>query len=492
MTQRAVKGVEQDTIVAPATAMGQAGIGVVRVSGPLAYQIASQVCGQKLQPRHAIYTEFKDPEGIVLDEGVVIYFRAPKSFTGEDVVEFQGHGGVILLQQIVQTCLQHGARHARAGEFSERAFLNKKIDLLQAEAIADLIAAGSQRAAQAAMRSLRGDFSKLVQQLQQQLTHTRTWLEASIDFADEDIDFIQQQKLQQLITDSKLSLEMIVKAAAQGQRLQHGVSVVLAGQPNAGKSTLLNALSGQELAIVHAQAGTTRDQIAAQLDIDGLPVHLLDTAGLRDAENEIEQEGVRRSQAAMQAADIIVWVSDVSQPAKLLAADMQQCCQWRDQLNLSSIPLLLVLNKCDLVKAQRQPQLSELTSQLSQQLGARKQSSATAEDSQPALTANVQVLTLSAQQGLGMEELRNALQLQVGYQATEVSGSLSARKRHLHALDLASQHIQAAAAHLSQHSGLELVAEELRLAQLQLSQLTGEVSSDDLLGEIFSSFCVGK
>lgn len=437
---------QRDTIAAIATAHGNAGIGVIRLSGAHAKSIAEALCGLDLSARMARYAALKDSAHNVLDRAVLLYFQAPASFTGEDVVEIQAHGSWVVLQMIMRRCTELGARAARAGEFSERAFLNNKIDLAQAEAIADLIAASSEAAARAAMRSLEGEFSNKVQVLLTRLTEVRTHVEALIDFSDEDINPSHVQHLHAQQRALVTSVEDLLAQAKQGQRLRDGLYVVIVGAPNAGKSSLLNALAASERAIVTDIAGTTRDVLREVIDLHGLNVTLVDTAGLRESPDPIEAEGIRRARAEVTKADLVLLLQDATTAAVNSFALLQA--------DLSVAPVLRVLNKVDLADA-------------------------------PLVEADVR---LSLKTGTGLDELRAAIWRTAGMHG---GGSFSARERHVEALQKVLVHLHGALAHHGLEH-LEIAGEELRLAQNHLSEITGAFSADDLLGKIFSSFCIGK
>ena len=442
-----------DTIAAVATPPGRGGVGIIRVSGPGVPAIAAQLLGSLPPPRYAGLHRFRNAEGDVIDEGLAIYFPAPHSFTGEHVLELHGHGGPVVLDLLLGRVLRLGARQAQAGEFSQRAFLNDKLDLAQAEAIADLIDSSTVQAARAASRSLQGEFSRRVQQLVDALIALRTYVEACLDFPDEDIDFLADGQVQARLAAIAEQLHDVEQQAHQGQLLREGMTLVIAGQPNAGKSSLLNALSGRETAIVTHIPGTTRDVLREHIQIDGMPLHVIDTAGLRDSSDPIEQEGVRRAWAQIEQADRV-----------LLVIDDQRGRSPADQAILErlphDLPHTLVFNKIDL--SGREPGI--------QLQGAHAE------------------VALSARSGAGVTELRSHLKQIMGY-SDSASGSFSARRRHLDALQRAELNIAAARQWLG--SG-ELLAEELRLAQQHLCEITGGFTSDDLLGEIFASFCIGK
>ncbi len=445
----------RDTIVASATPPGRGGVGVLRVSGPLTPHIATALLGAVPEPRRARLARFTDDLDQPIDLGLALYFPAPHSFTGEDVLELQGHGGPIVQEALLARILQLGARRARPGEFSERAYLNDKLDLAQAEAIADLIDAGSQAAARAALRSMQGAFSELVHGVTDALTALRVYVEAAIDFPEEEIDFLSTGELAARLALVRTRLEEVERSAKQGRLLTQGIHVVIAGRPNAGKSTLLNRLAGYDAAIVTPVAGTTRDVLRERIDLDGMPLHLIDTAGLRtDTTDVIEQEGMRRARAEMQRADRVLFVIDgVADPtAQAYVAE-------RGTLP-AGIPVTLVFNKVDLATSHVAP---------------------------PDLPDS---LWLSAATGQGVQALRAHLKTSMGYQE-EGAGALSARARHLDALGRVRRDFDRAVGLLDARQG-ELVAEELRQAQMALGEITGEFSSDDLLGAIFGSFCIGK
>ncbi|MEX2468125.1 MAG: tRNA uridine-5-carboxymethylaminomethyl(34) synthesis GTPase MnmE [Pseudohongiellaceae bacterium] len=460
-----------DTICAIATAPGRGGVGIVRVSGPLAASVCRAILGEVPPPRTAHFAEFRDGDGAVIDQGIALYFKAPRSFTGEDVLELQGHGGVQVMSALLGRVLALGARLANPGEFSERAFLNNKIDLAQAEAIADLIDAGSAQAMRSAMRTLQGEFSRLIHALVAELTQLRVHVEAAIDFSDEDIDVMSDTGVADRLTAARQRLVLLFARAEQGTLLKEGINIVIAGKPNAGKSSLLNALSGQDTAIVTDIAGTTRDLLRTEISLDGLPLHITDTAGLRLSDDIVEQEGVRRARQAMGEADQILLLVDAS-TGKTDVATMLEPLALNELPAESRRELLarttLVLNKIDLL-SQPDPGIS----------------------STDYAELTLSLVRLSATQGTGLPLLAAHLKDLVGYRQSG-EGVFVARQRHLQALTAAAEHLDSAAEGVSDHLQLELIAEELRLAQRQLGLITGTVTSDDLLGEIFSSFCVGK
>ena len=449
-----------DTIAAIASAPGRGAVGVIRVSGPDVPQIAATMLGRLPPPRVAQLAHFLGRGGDSIDQGLALYFPAPASFTGEHVLELQGHGGVLVLDLLLKRLLELGCRMARPGEFSERAFLNGKIDIAQAEAIADLIDAGSTAAARAAIRSMQGEFSAHVHALQAQITELRTLVEAAIDFPDEELDFVPGSALGDRIAKIFIGFDRIFAAARQGALLREGLNVVIAGKPNAGKSSLLNRLAGDEIAIVTDQPGTTRDVLRQQVHLDGMPVNLIDTAGLRAAADVVEAEGVRRAMAELGRADRVLYLLDAAAPvsesgASDLAAELTELPQ--------GVPVTLIFNKIDLTGAQASVDESRDPPQV----------------------------FLSAKNGVGLDLLRAHLKSRAGYRSGE-SGALSARRRHLDALERARSSVAQAAQILTTSRAFELFAEELRRAQLSLGEITGEFTSDDLLGEIFSSFCIGK
>ncbi len=444
-----------DTIAAIATPPGRGGIGVVRVSGPATRTITQALLGKLPPPRVATFARFRAADGAPIDEGLALYFSAPRSYTGEDVLELHGHGGPVVLDMLLARALTLGARAARPGEFTERAFLNGKLDLAQAEAVADLIDAGSQTAARAALRSLDGEFSRRVQALTEQLIQLRLHVEAAIDFPEEEIDFLADEKITTGITALEDSLAQLLVTAQQGQLLHDGMVVVLAGRPNAGKSSLLNALSATDAAIVSDIPGTTRDVLRELIQLDGMPLHVVDTAGLRPARDDIEAEGVRRAQREMLRADRVLLIVDDAQPAADNEAELMQ------QLP-PNLPCTRVRNKIDLTG--RTPGIVEKN--------------------------GVTEIALSAKTGEGLELLRQHLKACMGFQPAG-EGAFMARRRHLDALRRAQAHVLAARSQARDRAG-ELLAEELRQAQQALSEITGAFTSDDLLGRIFASFCIGK
>ena len=450
-----------DTIVAQATAPGRGGVGIVRVSGPAAERVAEIVLGRLPRVRYAEYLPFKDEQGQPLDQGIALLFKAPNSFTGEDVLELQGHGGPVILDMLIRRILQiEGIRPARPGEFSERAFLNDKLDLAQAEAIADLIEASSEQAARSAMHSLQGQFSGKIQQLVESLTRLRIYVEAAIDFPDEEIDFLSDGKVAGDLYGIMAELDGVRGEAKQGALLREGMKVVIAGRPNAGKSSLLNALAGRESAIVTEIAGTTRDVLREHIHLDGMPLHIIDTAGLRDTQDKVEQIGIERAWAEIAQADRVLFMVDGTTTD---AVDPREIWpEFVDRLP-KNIGLTVIRNKADL----------------------------TGEDLAPSQELGHAVYRISAKTELGLPALREHLKACMGFQGN-TEGGFMARRRHLDALERAAERLLVAKEQLEVYVAGELVAEELRLAQESLSEITGEFSSDDLLGRIFSSFCIGK
>ena len=451
---------ESDTIVAIASAPGRGAVGVIRVSGPDVPAIAQAMLGNLPTARVAQVANFLDADGQPLDRGLALYFPAPASYTGEHVLELQGHGGAFVLDLLLQRLLQLKCRMARAGEFSERAFLNGKIDIAQAEAIADLIDAGTSAAARAAVRSMQGEFSAHIHALQAQITELRTLVEAAIDFPDEELDFLPGSVLGDRVVKILTGFDAITAAARQGALLREGLNIVIAGKPNAGKSSLLNRLVGDEIAIVTDQPGTTRDVLRQQVHLDGLPLNLIDTAGLRATADVVEAEGVRRAFAELGRADRVLYILDAAGGGAGVVGP-EFAAELKDLP--ADVPVTLVFNKIDLIGAQ----------------------------------ANIDELLepprvfLSAKTGEGLDLLRAHLQARAGYRSGD-AGALSARRRHLDALERARSCVVQAADTLSKSRAFELFAEDLRRAQLALGEITGEFSSDDLLGEIFGSFCIGK
>lgn len=440
-----------DTIAAIATPSGRGGVGIIRVSGPQTIHIAEQILGKLPQSFKASHRLFKDQKQQTLDDGVALYFPKPHSFTGEDVLELQGHGGHIVMDMLMSRCLELGARVAKPGEFSERAFLNDKLDLTQAEAIADLIDSGSEQAARSALRSLQGDFSKAIDSLLIKMIEMRVYVEAALDFPEEEIDFLADESVMIRLNAIKDQLSDITAKATQGSLLRNGLSLVIIGEPNAGKSSLLNVLSGNDSAIVTDIAGTTRDVLHESINLDGMPLHLVDTAGLRDSDDVVEKIGIERAWDAVKKADI----------ALLLLGKSQTVTKSEEIISKlpETLPLLVVQNKIDLSH---------------EEAGIRDKK-----------------IFISAKQNLGIDVLKEELKQQMGYQDNG-EDIFIARRRHLRALERTQQLVNNAEIQLVEFNAGELMAEELRLAQDELGQITGKFTSDDLLGEIFSSFCIGK
>jgi tRNA modification GTPase len=470
-----------DPIAAVATAAGRGAVGIVRISGADLSGLINAVCGRALKAREATYLAFRDHDGSSIDQGLALFFPAPHSFTGEDVLELQAHGGPVVLQLLLARCLQAGAqidpasgrpvlpglRVAQPGEFSQRAFLNDKIDLAQAEAIADLIDASTEAAARGASRSLSGEFSREIHGLRDALIHLRMLVEATLDFPEEEIDFLQKADAAGQLSILQQRVLQVMSRAQQGALLRDGIKVVIAGQPNAGKSSLLNALAGAELAIVTPIAGTTRDKVAQTIQIAGVPVHVIDTAGLRESDDEIERIGIERAWGEIGLADAVLFLRDLSRAddSDYLAADAAIATGLSQQLS-PQVPVIEVWNKSDTVA---RTSTSGLISRMDETS-----------------------LVLSAKTGAGLDGLRQKLLHIAGWQSAP-EGVFIARARHVQAMRAVELHLQAAQAHLDAGArSLELLAEELRLAQNALGEITGEFSSDDLLGVIFSKFCIGK
>ncbi len=439
---------DTDTIAAIATPPGVGGVGIVRVSGPDVETIANQVAGGVPAPRRAVLASFSDAQGAAIDSGLAIYFPAPNSFTGESVLELHGHGGPVVLSMILEAVIDAGARRAEPGEFSRRAFENGKLDLAQAEAVADLIASGSRRAARSALRSLTGAFSDDVHALVERLTRIRIFVEAAIDFPEEEIDFLSDEALSRQLDDCRAAFDILLERTRAGRVLRDGFQAVIAGKPNAGKSSLMNALSGDETAIVTDVAGTTRDVLRETIVIEGLTIELVDTAGLREEAGLIEQEGIRRARKAMSSADAVLWVLDSTDPDAGAPEDDEDTAQ------------LVIRNKIDL-------------------------------SGEPAGRNADGSIGVSAVTMAGFDALKEALISLAGLDA-QVEGAFSARSRHIEAIEAARRHFDLGVAALRDARAGELLAEELRLAQDDLGTITGELHSDDLLGRIFADFCIGK
>ena len=452
---------KSDTIVAQATPPGRGGVGILRISGPKAQEVAQAVLGKLPKARYAEYLPFLANDGSTLDEGIALFFPNPHSFTGEDVLELQGHGGPVILDLLLKRILEiSGVRIARPGEFSERAFLNDKLDLAQAEAIADLIDASSEQAAKSAISSLQGVFSKKVNALVESLIHLRIFTEAAIDFPEEEIDFLSDGKIEAELNQVIERLNEVRQEAKQGTLLREGMKVVIAGRPNAGKSSLLNALAGRDAAIVTNIAGTTRDVLREHIHIDGMPLHIIDTAGLREASDEVERIGIERAWQEIEQADRVLFMVDSTttnetNPEKLWPEFIERLPK--------NIPVTVIRNKADLT---------------GEALGYSEEE-------------GYALIQLSARTGEGVTLLREHLKQAMGFSSSTEGGFL-ARRRHLQALEKAAEHLNNGQYQLITFHAGELLAEELRLAQEALSEITGEFTSDDLLGRIFSSFCIGK
>jgi len=452
---------QKETIAAQATAPGRGGVGIIRISGPEVKSVAQAILGRIPEIRKAEYLLFNDANQNVLDQGIAIYFKAPHSFTGEDVLELQGHGGPVILDMILKEILAlPKIRMAKPGEFSEQAFINDKLDLTQAEAIADLINSSSEQAARCALHSLQGDFSKLVNQLVESTIHLRMYVEAAIDFPEEEIDFLADEKVVNDLKNIITQVEKVQSQAHQGSIIREGMRVVIAGRPNAGKSSLLNALSGREAAIVTDIAGTTRDVLSEQINIDGMPLHIIDTAGLRDSNDQVEQIGIERAWKEINQADRVLLMVDASNDN---SEDPQKLWPEFFAKLPKNIGLTIIKNKAD-VKA--------ISTGFSE-------------------NNSLPTVTLSAKNGDGIPELKEHLKSIMGYQGS-TEGGFMARRRHLAALEQAHHHLIIGLDQLESYVAGEILAEELRLCQIELNKITGEFTNDDLLTEIFSSFCIGK
>ncbi|HVR52291.1 MAG TPA: tRNA uridine-5-carboxymethylaminomethyl(34) synthesis GTPase MnmE [Pseudorhodoferax sp.] len=463
----------RDPIVAIATAPGRGAVGIVRASGRDLAPLVAALCGRALKAREATYLPFRDADGRAIDQGLALHFPAPHSYTGEEVLELQAHGGPVVMQLLLARCLEAGAgiglRAAEPGEFTQRAFLNDKLDLAQAEAVADLIDASTEAAARSASRSLAGEFSQQIEQLRDRLIHLRMLVEATLDFPEEDIDFLRKADAQGQLDGLQQQLQAVFARTRQGALLREGITVVIAGQPNAGKSSLLNALAGAELAIVTPIAGTTRDKVEQSIQIEGVPLHVVDTAGLRDSDDPVERIGIARAWSEIERADAVLFLHDLLRldDAAAQQADAEIAAALATRLP-AGVPVLQVWNKCDAAPAATAP-------------------AATA----PAATALPEGLHLSAKTGEGLAGLRTALLQIAGWQSLP-EGVYLARQRHVQALARVQQHLDAVGLHLADGRTLDLMAEELRLAQNALNEITGAFGSDDLLGVIFSRFCIGK
>ncbi len=442
-----------DTIAAIATPPGVGGVGIIRVSGPKAKEIGTALSLKTLSHQKAVYCSFLDSTEQPIDFGYLLFFKSPHSFTGEDIVEIQGHGGPVVMDMVLQRVLQLGARLAEAGEFSKQAFLNDKIDLVQAEAIADLIESSSRTSVKLAQRALIGVFSNDIHSLSTNIIQLRMYIEAALDFPEEEIDFISEGKVLDKLNALIEELKLILSKASQGALIREGLQLVIIGKPNVGKSTIINQLSGQETSIVTSIAGTTRDVIREQILIDDIPIHVLDTAGLRESVDEVEKEGIRRAMKAVEAADLILLVTDLKQ------SDPETIASFIQENNIDG-PLLVVVNKIDIDAIE--PKISE------------------------------DKVYISAKQGAGMALLKSEILVRAGACQQEAQGAYLARRRHLDALERALQLLNTGQDNLNEHNAGELLADDLKYAHLALCEITGEFSADDLLGQIFSSFCIGK
>lgn len=444
--------INQDTIAAIATPPGNGGVGIIRISGPSAFDCAKKISNKTPQPRQALFTFFRDEDNLVIDSGILLYFPNPSSYTGEDTVELQGHGGTVVLNMLLKRILSLGARLANPGEFTERAFLNNKLDLAQAEAVADLIESSTEQSVRSAQKSMQGVFSEQINELVEELTQLRIYVEAAIDFTDEEIEFLADGIVEKRIVKLAKKIHKIQQTAQQGRLLRDGMSVVLAGKPNAGKSSLLNALAGHEAAIVTDIAGTTRDILKERVQIDGMPIHIIDTAGLRESENVVEKEGIRRAHEEIKQADKVLLLIDSTDP------EIESVIKTLP----SGLDITKIYNKIDLLGIE--PEITE--------------------------TEHGSQIYLSVKKGLGMGLLIDHLKKSVGFSG-ETDDVFIARKRHIDALAQGQKSVKNALEQL-QNQAAELVAEDLRQAQNSLAEITGAFSSDDLLGRIFSSFCIGK
>lgn len=445
----------EDTIAAIATPFGKGGVAIIRISGPQSFDIATQLSKSKPLVRQALFTPFYDAQQDIIDSGICLYFKGPHSYTGEDVVEIQGHGGIVVINMLLKRITSLGARIAQPGEFTERAFLNNKLDLTQAEAVADIIESTTEHSVRSAQRSLQGVFSKLIDALVIELTELRIFIEAAIDFVDEEIDFLNDGIIEQRIKGLIEQITALLSNAKTGQLLRDGIAIVLVGKPNAGKSSLLNCLTGQDTAIVTDIAGTTRDVLKEYIQLDGLPLHIIDTAGIHDSDNLIEKEGIRRAHHEIKQADKVLIIHDVR--------DQKGIDDFIAQLDIKPDNQVIIFNKIDLI--------DEPAKVLKHDRGDQ--------------------IFLSIKTGEGLDLLKNYLKKSVGYNENQEAVFI-ARQRHVNALSEALAAIRTGLMQLQEHQAAELVAEELRLAQNHLGEITGKISSDDLLGKIFSNFCIGK
>ena len=442
----------QDTIAAIATPSGNGGVGIIRISGTLAIEIAKKLTDHSISPRQAQFTSFKDDDGTVIDSGIFLYFPNPASYTGEDIVELQGHGGTVVLNMLLNRVVNLGARLANPGEFTERAFLNNKLDLAQAEAVADLIESSTEQSVRSAQKSMQGVFSEKINELVDEITELRVYVEAAIDFVDEEIDFLSDGIVERKIINIIENIKNIQNTAQQGRLLRDGMTVVLAGKPNSGKSSLLNALAGHEAAIVTDVAGTTRDILRERIQLDGMPLHIIDTAGLRKSDDAVEKEGIRRAKQEIKQADKVLLLIDSTD------SEYESILETLP----SGLDITKIYNKIDLIE--KEPEIIE--------------------------TDEGKQIHLSIKKNLGMDLLKGYLKQSVGFNSGN-DDVFIARQRHIEALNKGKKFIENALLQLKKQAG-ELVAEDLRQAQNSLAEITGAFSSDDLLGKIFSSFCIGK
>jgi tRNA modification GTPase len=445
--------ISTDTIAAIATPPGNGGVGIIRISGKDVVSISKQLILKNLSPRQALFTPFFDANGSILDSGIAIFFPAPKSYTGEDILELQGHGGSVILDMVLRRVLALGARMANPGEFTERAFLNNKLDLVQAEAVADLIESSTEQSVRSAQKSMQGVFSDRINELVEELIELRIYIEAAIDFVDEEIDFLTDGVVENRVIKLLNKITQIQQIAIQGRLLREGMTVVLAGKPNAGKSSLLNALAGYEAAIVTDIEGTTRDVLRERIQIDGMPLHIIDTAGLRVSDHVIEKEGIRRAHEEISKADRILLIIDAQQPESKSIS----------RLLPANVKVTKIYNKID--RLDIQPEIIE--------------------------SAQGTHIYLSIKEKKGLDLLTNHLKSSMGFNA-EAEDVFISRRRHIVAIERAAGSVKNALEQLTTHQAVELVAEDLRQAQNALSEITGKFTSDDLLGKIFSSFCIGK
>ncbi len=456
------------TIAAIATATGQGGVGIVRVSGPQAFVIAEKITNKKLNPRVAVFTKFFAENSEIIDEGIALFFKNPNSFTGEDVLELQGHGGTIVLNNILKRVLQLGAVHADPGEFSKQAFLNNKIDLAQAEAIADLISAKTDQAARGAINSLQGEFSKNIEKIIKKIVNLRIFFEAALDFPDEEVDFWQDEKVAQKISEIIFDIENILKRTKSGKILQEGLKIVLAGEPNAGKSTLLNALAQDNIAIVTDIPGTTRDILSQNINIDGIPLIITDTAGIRKSSDIIEQEGIKRALIAAEKSDFLFVIIDAAKNKNKLK-DIESINNYFSELfsgKKINKNILIILNKIDLDPEYLSGNIQSIGSEF-------------------------EIIQISAKNNIGLEQIKKYIKNKAGLVNTE-ENIFTARERHVLALTKALEFLQQAEENINFKISGDLIAEDLRLAHNELGNITGKMTADDLLGEIFGSFCIGK